>query len=143
MKHKTVKSLDMLAKLKRMDLVEKQKALAEMQIKLVTLNQKVKDLITERNKEIECSRQDSSSRLNLQIYLDGLRRKEIVLKKHVYQLVDIMIPVQESVQAAFKDVKSLELSKENLQNQIQYEEEKAEQAFFDEISLQSKVGRDD
>jgi flagellar FliJ protein len=141
MKNKTVKSLGMLSKLRRLELTEKQQALAQMQAKLQALNQKVKDIVKARHDEIECTRHDNLSRLTLQIYLDGLITKENALKKQIYSLADFMIPVQESVRESFRQVKSLEIAKENLENKIRQEQDKAEQAFLDEISLQSRENK--
>jgi flagellar export protein FliJ len=143
MSKKTVKSLVMLSKLKRLELVEKQQALAQMQVKLQALNQQVKDIAKARELELECTRTDSHARLTLQIYLEGLRTREKTLKQQIYHLADFMIPVQESVREAFKQVKSLEISTERLQNQMTYEQDKAEQAFLDEISMQKKARDND
>jgi len=143
MSKKTVKSLVMLSKLKRLELVEKQQALAQMQVKLQALNQQVKDIAKSMELELECTRTDSQARLTLQIYLEGLRTREKALKKQIYHLADFMIPVQESVREAFKQVKSLEISTEKLQNQMTYEQDKAEQAFLDEISMQKKARDND
>lgn len=139
MKHKTVKSLRLLSKLRRLEMLEKQQALAEMQAKLQTLNQKVKDIAKLREDEIECCRTDPASGVHLQNYLESLRIKENVLKRQIYTLADFMIPVQDSVRESFKQVKSLEISMEKLQNQIQYDDDKKEQDFLDEISLQNKA----
>ncbi len=143
MSKKTVKSLVMLSKLKRLDLIEKQQALAQMQVKLQALNQQVKDIAKSRELELECTRIDSQARLTLQIYLEGLRTREKALKHQIYHLADFMIPVQESVRESFKQVKSLEITTETLQNQMTYEQDKAEQAFLDEISMQKKARDND
>lgn len=143
MKHKTIKSLNTLSKVKRLELIDKQEALAEMQLKLQQLNQKVKDIAASRTFEIECSRADPSTRIELQNYLHGLDRREKALKKQIYHLADFMIPVQESVRDSFRDVKSLEITAETLQNQIREQREKHEQAFLDEISIQTRVRQND
>lgn len=143
MKHKTIKSLNTLTKIKRLELLDKQKALAEMQAKLQNLNQKVKEIANSRVFEIECARDDPTTRVELQHYLHGLTRREKALKKQIYHLADFMIPVQESVRDSFRDVKSLEITAETLQNQIREKRDKDEQTFLDEISIQSQVRKND
>lgn len=139
MKDKTVRSLDLLARLKRLELLDKQRALAEMQAKLQGLNRQVKDIAASRINEIETARDDPTSRMELQNYLEGLQKKEKALKREIFNLADFMIPVQESVRDSFRDVKSLEITSQNLQNQLNEEEAKREQDFLDEISLQGQV----
>ncbi len=139
MQHKLVRSLTMLSKIKRIEMVDKQRALAEMQAQLQALNQKIKDIAQSRSFEIECARHDATSRVELQHYLDGLHHREKALKKKVYHLADFMIPVQESVRDSFRDVKSLEIVSQTLQNQIREKRDKDEQAFLDEISIQSQA----
>lgn len=139
MKDKTIRSLDLLSRLKRLEMVDKQRALAEMQAKLQGLNQKVKEIAQSRTTEIEASREDPNSRMELQYYLEGLQKKEKALKQQIYNLADFMIPVQESVRDSFRDVKSLEIAGQILQNQIDADAERAERNFLDEISIQSQV----
>lgn len=143
MKNKTLNALEKLNQLKRLGMLEKQQALAEMQTKLQVLNRKIKDIAQTRSQEIECSRDDNQSRLTLQTYLDGLRMQENALKKQLYDLADFMIPVQESVRESFREVKSLEIAAENLHTRLQQELDKKEQAFLDEISLMRKNGNKD
>lgn len=143
MKNKAVKSLEMLTKLRRLEMLEKHQALAQMQAKLQTLNAQVKEIAQARKDEIECTRHDSMSRITLQQYLEGLLIKSSILKKQIFQLADFMIPVQESVRESFKQVKSLEITKEKIQTQINYEQDLAEQNFLDEISQNNKVRNTD
>lgn len=140
MKNKTLKALDRLGQIKRLHMLEKQKTLAEMQAKLKQLHQKIKDIAATKALEIESCRHDYTSRITLQKYLDGLEIQEKHLKKQLFHLVDFMIPVQESVREAFREVKSLEIAAENLQTEIRQESDKKEQQQLDELSLISKNG---
>ena len=143
MKNKLARSLETLARIKQLEMVDKQRALAEMQAQLQSLNRRVKDIIESRAHEIECARQDPTSRVELQNYLDGLQKREKALKTQIFHLADFMIPVQESVRDSFRDIKALEITSQTIQNRIREDKDKQEQKFLDEISIQAQVRKHD
>lgn len=138
MSKKTIKALQRLEKIKDLDLMEKRRALSEMQAELQALHNQVKDIHERRTIEIAAAQHDTAKATSLPLYLDGLQHKLQDLKTKIYQLADFMIPVQESVREAFREVKSLETATKNMLNDMKVATDKAEQIQLDEISLNKR-----
>lgn len=130
-----MKALNQLIRLRKFQVLEKQKMLAGLQAEMSKAKAHLDDVNAQALIEEAKAEQTEIGLFDFQTWLARVDRQRHLIREQMAELQVQVAAAQEALAAAYQDLKKIELVRDTQRDEERRAEQAAEQALLDEVAL--------